>query len=150
MEETEENDDGAYQYKLLFQKYDKDKDGLISYQELQALMKKCGYESTEAELQDYLNDVDINENGTIDSEAFLEIIAKCQEVNDTESELYEVFKIFDKDNTKLISTKNVLSIFTKIDESIKEEEILQMFKECDIDKDGYLNYEEFKRMIKNK
>ena len=150
MEETEENDDGAYQYKLLFQKYDKDKDGLISYQELQALMKKCGYESTEAELQDYLNDVDINENGTIDSEAFLEIIAKCQEVNDTESELYEVFKIFDKDNTKLISTKNVLSIFTKIDESIKEEEILQMFKECDIDHDGYLNYEEFKRMIKNK
>ena len=146
----EDEKDGSYQYRIRFTKADKDKDGLISYQELQALMKQCGYDCTEAELQDYLNDVNINENGTIDVEAFLDIIAKCQEENDTEDELYEVFKIFDKNNTKLITPNNVLSVFSKIDESIKEEEILQMFKECDIDHDGYLNYEEFKRMIKNK
>ena len=43
-----------------------------------------------------------------------------------------------------------MDIFSKIDENIKEEEILQMFKECDLDNDGFLNYEEFKRMIRNK
>ena len=43
-----------------------------------------------------------------------------------------------------------MDIFSKIDENIKEEEILQMFKECDLDHDGYLNYQEFTRMIKNK
>ena len=83
-------------------------------------------------------------------EAFLDIIENYQRANDTEEELQEVFKIFDKNNTKLITPKNVMDVFSKIDESIKEEEILQMFKECDLDRDGYLNYEEFKRMIRNK
>ena len=73
-------------------------------------------------------------------EAFLDIIENYQRDNDTEEELQEVFKIFEKNNTKLITPKNVMDVFSKIDESIKEEEILQMFKECDLDRDGYLNY----------
>ena len=97
-----------------------------------------------------MKDVDINENGELNVDAFLDIIENIQKENDTEEELQEVFKIFDKNNTKLIAPKNVLDIFSKIDETIKEEEVLQMFKECDLDNDGYLNYEEFKRMIKNK
>ena len=115
-----------------------------------ALMRSCRYDVTEAELQDYVNEVNINENGELDQENFLEIIAKYQEENDTEEELNEVFKIFDQNNTGLITPKNVLAVFSKIDETIKEEEILQMFKECDLDKDGYLNRKEFCRMIKNK
>ena len=143
-------DDGTYQYKSDFFKADKDKNGLISHQELQSLLEKEGYPCSEAELQDLMNDVNINENGEIDVNSFLDIIAKCQEENDTEEELQEVFKIFDKNNTKLITPQNVMDVFSKIDESIKFEEILQMFKECDLDQDSYLNYQEFSRMIKNK
>ena len=143
-------DDGTYQYKSDFFKADKDKNGLISHQELQSLLEKEGYPCSEAELQDLMNDVNINENGEIDVNSFLDIIAKCQEENDTEEELQEVFKIFDKNNTKLITPQNVMDVFSKIDESIKFEEILQMFKECDLDNDSYLNYQEFSRMIKNK
>ena len=113
-------------------------------------MDKSGCPCSEAELQDYVNDVDINENGEIDVNSFLDIIENYQKENDTEEELQEVFKIFDKNNTKLITVQNVLDIFSKIDENIKEEEILQMFKECDLDQDGYLNYQEFTRMIRNK
>ena len=148
MEENQE--DGSYQFKSLFYKADTDHNGLISYPELKALMDKSGCPCSEAELQDYVNDVDINENGEIDVNSFLYIIENYQKENDTEEELQEVFKIFDKNNTKLITPKNVLDIFSKIDENIKEEEILQMFKECDLDHDGYLNYQEFTRMIKNK
>ena len=134
----------------MFYKADTDHNGLISYPELKALMDKSGCPCSEAELQDYVNDVDINENGEIDVNSFLDIIENYQKENDTEEELQEVFKIFDKNNTKLITVQNVLDIFSKIDENIKEEEILQMFKECDLDHDGYLNYQEFTRMIRNK
>ena len=145
--EEEENDT---EYKANFQMADKDHNGRISFQELKELMEKCQCSCSEAELQDYVNDVNIDENGELDMEAFLDIIENYQRDNDTEEELQEVFKIFDKNNTKLITPKNVMDVFSKIDESIKEEEILQMFKECDLDRDGYLNYEEFKRMIRNK
>ena len=133
-----------------FTKADKDKDGLISFQELMALMNKCNYGCSEAELQDYINDVDINEEGLIDCDAFLSIVEKYQEEKDSKQELDKVFDKFDKNNTGLLSPQNVLEVFRKIDETIKEEEILQMFIECDLDKDGYLNHEEFTRMIKNK
>ena len=146
----DEQNDGAYQFKSFFYQADTNHDGLISYPELKVLMDKSGCPCSEAELQDYINDVDVNENGEIDVNAFLDIIENYQKENDTEEELQEVFKIFDKNNTKLISPKNVFDIFSKIDENIKEEEILQMFKECDLDHDGYLNYQEFTRMIKNK
>ena len=145
--EEEEND---AEYKANFQMADKNHDGRISFQELKEVMEKSQCSCSEAELQDYVNDVNIDENGELDMEAFLDIIENYQRANDTEEELQEVFKIFDKNNTKLITPKNVMDVFSKIDESIKEEEILQMFQECDLDRDGYLNYEEFKRMIRNK
>ena len=148
--EEEEANDGTLQFKSWFSKADTDRDGLISYQELKHLMDECGYPCSEAELQDYVNDVKINEDGKIDVNSFLDIIENYQKEGDTEEELKEVFRIFDKNNSKFITPQNVLDVFSKIDENIKKEEILQMFKECDLDHDGYLNYQEFSRMIKNK
>ena len=148
--QDEANYDGVNEFKTRFYQADKNKDGLISYQELKQLLEKLRYPCSGAELQDYVNEVDINENGDLGLEAFLDIIEIIQKENDTEEELQEVFKIFDKNNTKLITTENVYDVFSKIDENIKKEEIYQMFKECDLDNDGYLNYEEFTRMIKNK
>ena len=136
--------------KANFNNFDKDQDGLISYQELKELMKQTTKSFIEADLQDFLNDTDINEKGEIDCKTYIDIITKINRKNDTDDEIIEVFKIFDKDNSGLISTKKIMDVFLKIDENIKEEEVLQMIKECDIDQDGYLNFEEFSHMVKNK
>ena len=58
--QNNENDYESY-FRNEFQKMDQNRDGLISYQDLMKLMKKCGYKCTEAELQDYVNEVEINE-----------------------------------------------------------------------------------------
>jgi calmodulin len=136
--------------KANFNNFDKDQDGLISYQELKELMKQTTKSFIEADLQDLLNETDINEKGQINCKTYIDIITKLNRKNDTDDEIIEVFKIFDKDNSGLISTKKIMDIFLKIDENIKEEEVLQMIKECDIDQDGYLNFEEFSHMVKNK
>ena len=136
--------------KANFNNFDKDQDGLISYQELKELMKQTTKSFIEADLQDLLNEVDINEKGQINCKTYIDIISKLNRKNDTDDEIIEVFKIFDKDNSGLISTKKIMDVFLKIDENIKEEEVLQMIKECDIDQDGYLNFEEFSHMVKNK
>ena len=136
--------------KANFNNFDKDQDGLISYQELKELMKQTTKSFIEADLQDLLNETDINEKGQINCKTYIDMITKLNKKNDTDDEIIEVFKIFDKDNSGLISTKKIMDIFLKIDENIKEEEVLQMIKECDIDQDGYLNFEEFSHMVKNK
>ena len=136
--------------KANFNNFDKDQDGLISYQELKELMKQTTKSFIEADLQDLLNETDINEKGQINCKTYIDMITKLNRKNDTDDEIIEVFKIFDKDNSGLISTKKIMDVFLKIDENIKEEEVLQMIKECDIDQDGYLNFEEFSHMVKNK
>ena len=133
-----------------FDQFDKDKDGFIYYQELKELMKETTSNLTEADLQDLLNDTDMNEKGQIKFQTYVEIVNKINKKNDSEDELIQAFKIFDKDDSGLISAKKIMDVFIKIDDKLKEEEVLQMIKEFDIDQDGYLNYEEFCAMVKNK
>ncbi len=124
--------------------------GKVQFTNLFDLMNESGAECTEAELQDLVNDEEIDEKGRIDCETFIKIVNKQLKSTDSEEELREVFNIFDKDGSKLLNAKKLLDVFKKIDENIKEEEVLQMMKECDIDGDGYLNFKEFCRMVKNK
>jgi len=124
--------------------------GKVQFANLFDLMNDSGAECTEAELQDLVNDEEIDEKGRIDCETFIKIVNKQLKSTDSEEELREVFNIFDKDGSKLLNAKKLLDVFKKIDENIKEEEVLQMMKECDIDGDGYLNFKEFCRMVKNK
>ena len=124
--------------------------GKVQFANLFDLMNESGAECTEAELQDLVNDEEIDEKGRIDCETFIKIVDKQLKSTDSEEELREVFNIFDKDGSKLLNAKKLLDVFKKIDENIKEEEVLQMMKECDIDGDGYLNFKEFCRMVKNK
>ena len=133
-----------------FDLFDKDKDGLIYYPELKELMKETTSNLTEADLQDLLNDTDMNEKGQIKFQTYVEIVNKINKKNDSEDELIQAFKIFDKDDSGLISAKKIMDVFIKIDDKLKEEEVLQMIKEFDIDQDGYLNYEEFCAMVQNK
>lgn len=142
--------DKIVEFQQNFDVYDRDKDGLVSFNELADLMNYSGCKCTESELQDLVNEAEVNERGQINKEEFISMMSKKLKESDTEDELIEAFQIFDKDNTKLISAKKLLDVFQKIDDSIKEEEVLQMIKEADIDGDGYLNFDEFVRMVKNK
>jgi Ca2+-binding EF-hand superfamily protein len=67
--------------------------------------------------------------------------------NDTEEELIETFKFFDKDGNGLISAHELRFVMMTAGESLKEEEIDEMIREADIDGDGYVDYEEFVRMM---
>ena len=138
-------------YSKIFLKASKNNNGLVPYDELKNLLAKCNIDCSEAELQDYINDIDINinENGEINEDGFLSIIDKINEEKGSEEDISDIFEIFDKNGQNRLSPEDVLKVFSKIDENISKEEILQLFEECDLDHDGYLNKEEFSRMINN-
>ena len=133
-----------------FHFFDQNEDGVINFNVLKDLMNKCNFPCTEEELQDLVNDVDINEKGQIDLKNFMKIANKKLTNIDTEEDLREFFNRIDKNKNGYVSSKNLFDVFSKIDENLKEEEVIQMVKENDLDLDGFLNYEEFCRMVKNK
>ena len=98
------------EFKEAFSLFDKDGDGTITTKELGTVMRSLGQNPTEAELQDMINEVDADGNGTIDFPEFLSLMARKMKDTDTEEELVEAFKFFDRDgNGELLHT--VLQLF---------------------------------------
>lgn len=60
------------------------------------LSSSLGQNPTEAELQDMINEVDADGNGTIDFPEFLTMMARKMKDTDSEEEIKEAFKVFDK------------------------------------------------------
>ncbi len=78
-------------------------------------MRSLGQNPTEAELQDMINEVDADGkkkknhrrfnsgNGTIDFPEFLTMMARKMKDTDSEEEIREAFRVFDKDGNGFIS-----------------------------------------------
>ena len=100
--------------------------------------------------KDMINEVDIDGNGTIDFKEFLGIMVRKMRESDSEEELIEVFKIFDKDGNGLISSDELLNVLVTLGEHITIEEVEDLIKEADLDGDGYINYDEFVKLTLNR
>ncbi|CAG8739483.1 22704_t:CDS:2, partial [Dentiscutata erythropus] len=138
------------EFKEAFELFDKDHDGSITVRDLGSVMKSLGYTPTDVELQDMINEVDLDHNGTIDINEFLNMMNRKMKDTDAEEELKEAFKVFDKDSNGLISAAELKSVMSSIGEKLTDEEIDEMIHEADVDGDGQINYEEFVKMMKTK
>mmetsp|Transcript_64445 Transcript_64445/g.172581 ORF Transcript_64445/g.172581 Transcript_64445/m.172581 type:complete len:100 (-) Transcript_64445:766-1065(-) len=67
--------------------------GTITTKELGTVMRSLGQNPTEAELQDMINEVDADGNGTIDFPEFLTLMARKMKDTDSEEEILEAFKV---------------------------------------------------------
>merc|ERR1711933_625937 len=85
--------------------------------------------------------------GTIDFPEFLSLMARCHQDTDTEEELIEAFKVFDRDGNGFISAAEVRHVMTNLGEKLTDEEVDEMIREADVDGDGQINYEEFVKMM---
>ncbi|KAM3185934.1 Calmodulin [Hymenolepis weldensis] len=135
------------EFKEAFSLFDKDGDGTITTKELGTVMRSLGQNPTESELQDMINEVDADGNGTIDFPEFLTMMARKMKDTDSEEEIREAFRVFDKDGNGLISAAELRHVMTNLGEKLTDEEVDEMIREADIDGDGQVNYEEFVTMM---
>jgi calmodulin len=165
------------EFKEAFSLFDKDGDGTITTKELGTVMRSLGQNPTEAELQDMINEVDADGNGTIDFPEFLTMVgvglclgvwqgspvvlclshartytrnyqmARKMKDTDSEEEIKEAFKVFDKDGNGFISAAELRHVMTNLGEKLTDEEVDEMIREADVDGDGQINYEEFVKMM---
>ena len=135
------------EYKEAFNIFDKDGDGAISAKEIGTVMRVLGHNPTEAELQEIVKSLDQNQNGSVDFPEFMSIMANKRNEGNTEEELLNAFKIFDKDGNGFISASELRNVMTSLGEKLTEEEIEDLIKEADIDSDGLISYHEFVKMM---
>ena len=66
---------------------------------------------------------------------------------DSEEEIREAFRVFDKDGNGFISPAELRYVMTKMGQELTDEEVDQMIQEADLDGDGQVNYREFVKMM---
>ncbi|XP_022742714.1 calmodulin-like isoform X2 [Durio zibethinus] len=108
------------EFQEAFSLFDKDGDGCITMEELAIAIKSLDQNPTEEELQNMINEVDTDGNGTIEFGEFLNLMARKMKLR---------------------------QVMTNIGEKPTDEELKQMIREADLDGDGQVNYEEFVRMM---
>ncbi len=113
-------------------------------------MRSLGQNPTEAELHDMINEVDNDGSGTIDFAEFLSLMSKKMKDADSEEELMEAFKVFDKDGNGFISSVELRHVMTNLGEKLTDDEVDEMIREADVDGDGQVNYDEFVKMMLQK
>merc|ERR1712122_291430 len=111
-----------------FSLFDKDGDGTITTKELGTVMRSLGQNPTEAELQDMINEVDADGNGTIDFPEFLTMMARKMKDTDSEEEIREAFRVFDKDGNGFISAAELRHVMTNLGEKLTDEEVDEMIR----------------------
>lgn len=121
--------------------------GSITTKELGTVMRSLGQNPTEAELQEMINDVDVDGNGTIDFPEFLTLMARKVKNNESEDELKEAFRVFDKDQNGFISAEELRHVMTNLGEKLTDADVTEMIREADADGDGQINYDEFVKVM---
>nr|AAV73912.1 calmodulin-like protein [Pinctada fucata] len=138
------------EFREAFHLFDKDGSGSISAEELGTVMRSLGQNPNEQELQDLVEEIDTDGNGEVDFNEFLAMMAKKMKDTDSEEEIREAFRVFDRDDKGFITASELKHIMTTLGEKMDDEEAEEMVAAADIDGDGEINYEEFVKMISMK
>ena len=80
---------------------------------------------------------------------FISLINTRMKKVESEEELVEMFKIFDKKGTGKVSSGDIRAVLDDIDEPISQQELEELMLNWDKNKDGFLDFSEFKEMMGN-
>ncbi|XP_059096654.1 calmodulin-like [Tigriopus californicus] len=134
-------------YQDAFFHFDTDRDGVICTKQLGPLLRYCGENPSEADIQDMMNEVDSDASNNLIFPAFLTLMAKRYSDSNAEDEIREAFRVFDSDGNGFINRSELRAVMMNLGEKLSEDEIESLIDTVDIDGDGQINYEEFYIMM---
>ncbi|KAK8507806.1 hypothetical protein V6N11_045979 [Hibiscus sabdariffa] len=139
----------------VFNKFDRNGDGKISRDELKSVLDALGSAPSSDEVDRIMSAMDKDGNGYVDLDEFIAFQGtnvkggddgQCQCGN---KELRDAFDMYDLDKNGLISANELHAVLKRLGEKCSLSDCRRMISQVDKDGDGYVNFEEFKKMMTN-
>ena len=131
-----------------FEDFDKDKDGLVSLDEIRLHLLETGKGISEIELLDLFKKADTNGDGKIDVTEFTKLVELLRDRDSSiDPALLKAFKQLDTDREGLASKEEVLSTLRATGKDLSDSELESCFEEADTNKDGKIDVTEFSNLV---
>ncbi|XP_050387267.1 probable calcium-binding protein CML27 [Argentina anserina] len=127
----------------VFSKFDENGDGLISGDELKNAFRDIGWEMKPEEVKTAMSEFDKDGDGHIDLEEFTALL----DGSPSTKVLHDAFDLYDLDKNGLISTDELHEVLNRLGHNCSVAECATMISNVDVDGDGFVNFQEFKKMI---
>lgn len=135
-----------------FKMFDQDKNGSISAKEVKQVLKALGQKPTTEEVKDIVNELDVNQDGSIQFEEFMTSMVRRNSIadptgstkNEDDENLRAAFNIFDTDKNGKIDMRELKNLLQTLGEDVDDEQLAEMMTIADLDKNGTIDFEEFK------
>ena len=142
--------DQIQEFRQAFDIMDRNGDGVITVDDLAAVMRAIGQSPTANELQDMIREVDADGNDTIDFTEFLALMSRQMRQSDIEDELREAFRVFDRDSDGFITPRELSSLLISLGLDSSAEVVRRMINEADKNRDGKIDFAEFRALALGK
>lgn len=128
----------------------RDDEGNIPNDKLYHIMKDLGVTIPDAELQMMIQDVDLDDNGSIDLGEFMAMMASHLGLEEPD-ESKEAFKCMDSETQGQIKTEDMREVIAGLREAIglSDEQVKNIFLELDPDNVGTVDFRRYKRVFFN-
>lgn len=139
----------------VFDLFDNQKEGLMAAEDLGNALRALGMNPTRIEIEEMLEEIKIlptASNQKLEFTEFAEQYAKMLKDPDTEEDLLECFKIFDMNNSGVITHSelfHIMKTFGDGEGGMPDEDINEMIKRGDPHREGYIKYENLVKLMMN-
>jgi len=110
---------------------------------LAVIMRSLGMNPTKTELTAYMK----QKNGKMAFADFLDVMHTHSSKENLPKELLDAFKCYDTQKRGSIHAKDLRRILVKWGEQLSTKEVEQIFREANISSHGYVNYQEFVKIV---
>ncbi|KAG6388408.1 hypothetical protein SASPL_149833 [Salvia splendens] len=125
----------------VFARFDSNSDGKISAAELSGVLEALGSAASPDEVDRMMQEIDTDRDGHISLDEFAAFFPS------NKSELMEAFNLYDQDHDGKISATELHQILSRLGERCSELDCAGMIKSVDSDGDGFVNFDEFRKMM---
>mmetsp|Transcript_34802 Transcript_34802/g.68713 ORF Transcript_34802/g.68713 Transcript_34802/m.68713 type:complete len:150 (+) Transcript_34802:229-678(+) len=125
--------------------FDKDRDGMISGEELGVALRSLGQYWTEADLEQLRGEI---RGRTLSFDDFVSIVMRRARQEPNFDDVLKAFKVFDREEKGEVSVEELRHVLTTMGERITEQEFDEIMRANNIDPKGVIEYHDFVKMLK--
>jgi len=133
--------------KEAFKSFDKKGEDKIKVGEIALALKKLGHTIKSDWLEKIEQTIDTEGTGYVEFEEFCGIVKKKIQDDDDERELREMFRILDKEKRGEVNTNELRWILKNLGDDLTEADIDDMIADVDTDGSGWVDYNEFHKLM---